>query len=76
MVPDPEVRCFLQTDWSHLLEPQIGYHNQTGTDPHRVGIATALLIVAGLDEGKVVRIPRGEHIRSNLTGEEIRLLLL
>ena len=60
----PDICCWPKIDWRPLLEPRIGSQAQTEIDPHRVDMATLLLIMAGLDTGKVVRILKGEYIGS------------
>ena len=58
----PEIHCLVQRDWSPLLEPCIGYQDQTEIDPHIVDMATSFLSMAGLDPGKVGCILKGEYI--------------
>ena len=60
----PEIIRLLKIDWRPLLEPRLNYQDQTKIDPHRVDMATSLLIISGLDPGKVVRILGGEYTGS------------
>ena len=60
----PEICRLIKIDWSPLLEPRIGYQDQTEIDHYRVGMATSLLVMACRDSGKVVHILRGKYLGS------------
>ena len=57
----PEIVRLLNVDWRPLTRPRLNYKNQQQIDPHRVDMATALAIRAGLDPGKIVRTLNGEY---------------
>ena len=57
----PERRRLISINWRPLLEPRLNYKDQKAIDPHRVDMATALAIRAGLDPGRIVRTMNGEY---------------
>jgi len=57
----PEIVRLLNVDWRPLKRPRLNYQSQREIDPHRVDMATALAVRAGLDPGKIVRTLNGEY---------------
>ena len=49
-------------DYSEILEPRLNYEDQTGIDPHRVEMASALMFAKGLDPEKVAHALMGEYM--------------
>ena len=56
----PETHCLFKIDYTPILEPRENYQDQENVDPHRVDMATALVICVGLDPGRIVRTLEGE----------------
>jgi hypothetical protein len=52
-------------DFSQLLEPRIGYAEQTAIQPSRVDMAMACAIHYTLHPGMVIRYARGEYVGEN-----------
>jgi hypothetical protein len=54
------IRC-LKIDFSLLRKPRCNYEKQERIDPHRVEIASAAMVLFGLDPGKFIRWLGGKY---------------
>jgi hypothetical protein len=57
----PKVIRWLQINFTPLRKPRLGYEHQECIDPHRVEMASAVMIYFGLDPGKFVHFLSGEY---------------
>ncbi len=57
----PKVIRWLRIDYTPLRKHRLGYENQECIDPYCVEMASAAMILFGLDPGKFVRFLSGEY---------------